>query len=219
LFIQNNFSNFYSNLFQHQWNADGKSVAMLEYAWDVSPSNYVKCDPCVATAPSTQDLVQSGVWWLQRDWNNYDDESQYDAQRSDHVFFTRMHIRYNRDAFPQDLMFEETANNENYQARYIITHPAKGDFSCEAGKKYLHLLKERRKEELQMLTTLTGKNYSDWDVVSSDEENTTPDEVSYKTANAENSKPGKKGTELLFAVLGVMGLVSVIRLGKKERKN
>src|SRR6185369_3268174 len=52
LFVQNNFGNFYSNLFQHQWDLEGKSVAMLEYAWDVSPKNYVKCDPCVATAPS-----------------------------------------------------------------------------------------------------------------------------------------------------------------------
>ena len=128
LFVQNNFANFYSNLFQHQWSTDGKSVAMLEYAWDVSPQNYVKCDPCVATAPSTQDLVQSGVWWLQRDWNNYEDEEQYDNTYSPHVFFTRMHVRYNRNAFPQDLMFEETANEENFQARYIITHPATGDF-------------------------------------------------------------------------------------------
>jgi hypothetical protein len=219
LFVQNNFSNFYSNLFQHQWNVDGKSVAMLEYAWDVSPSNYLKCDPCVATAPSTQDLVQSGVWWLQRDWNNYDDDNLYDADRSDQVFFTRMHIRYNRDAFPQDLMFEETANNENYQARYIITHPATGEFNCDAGKKYLHDLKERRKDELQMLTTLTGKNYSDWDVVTNDEDKKLPDEISYKTANTENEKPRKKGTEILFAALGVMGLVSVIRLRKKELKN
>jgi hypothetical protein len=54
LFVQNNFGNFYSNVFQHQWSNEGKSVAMLEYAWDVSPHNYVKCDPCVATAPSTK---------------------------------------------------------------------------------------------------------------------------------------------------------------------
>jgi hypothetical protein len=73
LFVQNNFGNFYSNLFQHQWDLEGKSVAMLEYAWDVSPKNYVKCDPCVATAPSTQDLVQAGVWWISRDWNDYND--------------------------------------------------------------------------------------------------------------------------------------------------
>src|SRR5579862_276959 len=219
LFVQDNFVNFYSNLFAHQWNADGKSVAMLEYAWDVSPGNTVKCDPCVATAPSTQDLVQSGVWWLQRDWNDYDDDSQYDADRSDHVFFTRIHIRYNRDAFPQDLMFEQTADNENYQARYIITHPATGTFNCAAGIKYLHDLKERRKAELQMLTTLTGKNYSDWDVFAQGEDKNLPNDVSYKSANASNAKPGKKGAEMLIAALGAMAIVSVIRLRKKALKH
>src|SRR5579871_579706 len=194
LFVQNNFANFYSNLFQHQWSIDGKSVAMLEYAWDVSLQNYVKCDPCVATAPSTQDLVQSGVWWLQRDWNNYDDDSQYESDYSSHIFFTRMHVRYNRTAFPQDLMFEETANAENFQARYIITHPATGDFDCEAGKKYLQQLKERRKEELEMLARLTGKTYSDWDVVATaNEEKAMPEESSYKTASLEISKQNKKG--------------------------
>jgi hypothetical protein len=220
LFVQNNFANFYSNLFQHQWNKDGKSVAMLEYAWDVSPQNYVKCDPCVATAPSTQDLVQSGVWWLQRDRDNYDDDEQYASDYSSHVFFTRIHVRYNRTAFPQDLMFEETANNENFQARYIITHPATGDFNCEAGKKYLQQLKERRKEELQMLATLTGKTYNDWDVVSTtDEEKNIPEESSYKTVSLEVSKPDKKGTGILIATLGVMGLASVISVtrGKKNK--
>ncbi|HEV8272940.1 MAG TPA: DUF2330 domain-containing protein, partial [Chitinophagaceae bacterium] len=73
LFVKNNFGNFYANLFQNQWDKEGKALAMLEYAWDVSPKNFVKCDPCVATAPSTQDLVQAGVWWLNRDWTNYDD--------------------------------------------------------------------------------------------------------------------------------------------------
>ena len=98
LFVQNNFGNFYSNLFQHQWDLEGKSVAMLEYAWDVSPKNYVKCDPCVATAPSTQDLVQAGVWWINRDWNDYTDV-QGDEEYSNNVYFTRLHIRYNRRAF------------------------------------------------------------------------------------------------------------------------
>jgi hypothetical protein len=37
LFVKNNFGNFYANLFQHQWDKEGKAIAMLEYAWDVSP--------------------------------------------------------------------------------------------------------------------------------------------------------------------------------------
>ncbi|MBL7732044.1 MAG: DUF2330 domain-containing protein, partial [Chitinophagaceae bacterium] len=136
LFVKNNFGSFYANLFQHQWAKEGKALTMLEYAWDVSPKNYVKCDPCVATAPSVQDLVQSGVWWINRDWNDYTDVDNEEEDYSDNVFFTRLHVRYNRDKFPQDLMFQVTPNTENYQARYVITHPATGDFNCEAGKKY-----------------------------------------------------------------------------------
>ena len=95
MFVKNNFGNFYANLFQNQWDKEGKALAMLEYAWDVSPKNYVKCDPCVATAPSTQDLVQAGVWWLNRDWTNYDDVYDNDDY-SDKVYFTRLHVRYNQ---------------------------------------------------------------------------------------------------------------------------
>lgn len=157
LFVQNNFSGFYSNLFQHQWKMEGRSVAMLEYAWDVSPHTYLKCDPCVAVAPSRQDLVQAGVWWV-------GGRQTDDGDLSENVFFTRLHVRYNRKAFPQDLLFQETANTENFQARYIITHPATGDLNCPAAKKYLNELKERRKDELEMLTYLTGKGTADWDL-------------------------------------------------------
>lgn len=164
LFVQNNFGAFYSNLFQHQWNKEGKNISMLEYAWDVSPKNYVKCDPCVSNPPTQQDLVQAGVWWLTRDWNNYDDVNEENEELATSVYFTRLHIRYNRQQFPQDLLFQVTPNTENYQARYVITHPATGDFTCDAGKKYLKDLKERRKNELAQLSYLTGKNYENWDM-------------------------------------------------------
>ncbi len=209
LFVQQNFQNFYANLFQHQWTEEGKSVAMLEYAWDVSPKNYLKCDPCVAAAPSVKDLVQSGVWWIRRDWNNYDNDDDITDPGSDQVFFTRMHIRYNRSAFPQDLMFQETANAENFQARYIITHPATGDFSCEAGKKYLASLRQRRREEMEMLTRLTGKGYNDWDMVmNTEEEKNLPAEEHYASVIT-----GKRnGSEaVLIAAVGALILISLTR--------
>jgi len=178
LFVRNNFSNFYSNLFQHQWKVEGRSVAMLEYAWDVSPSTYLKCDPCVALAPSRQDLVQAGVWWV--GGRRADD----DQDLPEKVFFSRLHVRYNRKAFPQDLLFQETANTENFQARYIITHPATGDLDCPEGKKYLDELKERRKDELEMLTYLTGKGVADWDLTQTPEEKFLPSADSYAAAAA-----------------------------------
>jgi polyhydroxyalkanoate synthesis regulator phasin len=59
-------------------------------------------------------------------------------------------------------MFQVTPNTQNYQARYIITHPATGDFNCAAGQKYLQDLKARRKKELRELTALTGTNINNW---------------------------------------------------------
>jgi len=215
LFVKNNFGNFYSNLFQHQWSKEGKSVAMLEYAWDVSPKNYVNCDPCVATAPSQQDLVQAGVWWISRDWNDYSDV-QDNEEYSDDVYFTRLHLRYNRQSFPQDLMFQVTPNKESYQARYVITHPAQGDFNCEAGQKYLKELKSRRKNELGMLTQLTGKGYDDWDLVMNDEK-TIPAEASYKQMATLKTREPKNYNGLLFATISVMGLVSLVGFGRRGK--
>lgn len=163
LFVQKNFAAFYGNVFTHQWQNENKNIAMLEYAWDVSPKNYVKCDPCVATAPDQQDLVQSGVYWLQKDWEDYSDtDEDFDYAVSDNVYFTRLHFRYNRTSFPQDLQFQVTPNIESFQARYIITHPATGDLSCTEGKRYLMKLKQRRKDELRELASLTGKDMNTW---------------------------------------------------------
>jgi hypothetical protein len=207
LFVKNNFANFYANLFQNQWNKEGKALAMLEYAWDVSPKNFVKCDPCVATAPSAQDLVQAGVWWINRDWANYDDVYN-DDDYSDNVYFTRLHVRYNRKSFPQDLVFQVTPNTDNYQARYVITHPATGDFTCDAGKKYLKELKQRRADELEMLTYLTGKDYNDWDVVSGQpEEKYIPADASYAAIAPSIANEPKRNNRILYATIGVTGFI------------
>ena len=165
LFVQKNFGAFYSSLFDKQWNSEDKSVGFLEYAWDVSPQNFYHCDPCTATAPSEQDLVQSGVWWLKgKDWNDYSDIDNDDPNNANkNVHFTRLHFRYNRKSFAQDLMFQVTPNTEIFQARYVITHPATGNFTCAAGRKYLQELKQRRKNELLQLTVLTGKNIDNWE--------------------------------------------------------
>lgn len=213
LFVKDNFGSFYTNLFQHQWSREGKSIAMLEYAWDVSPQNYVKCDPCVAIAPSTQDLVQAGVWWVnpgERDYRIEDDEDE----NSSNVYFTRLHVRYNRNNFPQDLQFQVTPNTENYQARYIITHPATGEFNCEAGKKYLKDLKQRRADEMEMLTRLTGKGYNDWDVVSNDEEKAIPAEATYASLSHETSERKDRTNGVLLAGIGVLG--AILLFGKRR---
>jgi hypothetical protein len=145
-----------------------------------------------------------------------------DNEEGDHpakVYFTRLHVRYNRKAFPQDLFFQETANTGNFQARYIITHPATGDLSCEAGKKYLENLKARRADELKMLTYLTGKGYNDWDViVRADEEKFIPSADSYATAALTIGKAPSGRGKMMMAGIGIIGFLSVISFGIRSRK-
>jgi hypothetical protein len=116
-------------------------------------------------------------------------------------------------------MFQVTPNIENYQARYIVTHPATGDFDCEAGKKYLKELKQRRADEIEMLAYLTGKGYNDWDVVINDEdEKVIPTEATYATVSKGIDNNSRGNNTLLFATLGFMGMISVIGLRKRNNK-
>jgi hypothetical protein len=213
-FIKDNFGGFYSNVFHRQWDRQGRDAVMLEYAWDVSPRNFVKCDPCVATAPSVQDLVQSGVWWIDAYKTYFEDEE--DADELNAVHFTRLHIRYGRDKFAQDLQFQVTPNRDNYQVRYIITHPATTDLDCAAGKKYLRDLRQRRMDELDMLQHLTGKGYEDWDVVNNDDEKLIPPEVRYPAINAIEDFGAGRGSGLLFAGIGLAGVFIMVRWGRKK---
>ena len=76
------------------------------------------------------------------------------------VFVTRLHVRYDRDHFPEDLVFQETGDRQNYQGRYVIRHPWKGATSCDA----THTgptVRERQEREAQMLANLTGWNIDD----------------------------------------------------------
>lgn len=148
VFVKDDFGSFYKDVFKKVYKREQGKVAFLEYAWDVSASNYVKCDPCVGNPPVNQDLVDAGVFWI----------SQAPTSK---VFFTRLHVRYNRENFPQDLQFQETANNERFQGRYVIRHPAVGPFDCESGKSYLQGVVNRREKELHQLAHLTGWNIND----------------------------------------------------------
>jgi hypothetical protein len=210
LFVQKNFSAFYGNLFTHQWENEDKAVSFLEYAWNVTPINQMKCDPCVGNPPTDQDLLQSGVWWLNgKDWNDYsdiDNDEPDDGNRN--VHFTRLHFRYNRKSFAQDLVFQVTPNTENFQARYIITHPATGDFNCAAGKKYLQDLRQRRKKELLELTSLTGSNISNWQEDATVKNEELPNkEVQYATLlpivkeDIDNKKTMPAGIIVLSAII------------------
>src|SRR5262249_34710685 len=72
------------------------------------------------------------------------------------VFLTRLHARYDRAHFPEDLVLQVTGDTQNFQGRYILRHPFEGDLSCPAGVAYKRQLNERRHTEAANLSQLTG---------------------------------------------------------------
>src|SRR5262249_35288405 len=103
---------------------------------------------------------QLGVWWL--------DDSQGGSPRfmpmpvrpAGQVILTRLHVRYSAESFPEDLAFQETQDQESFQARYVIRHPWAGSAdACPAARNYLASLPGRRETEAATLADLTG-----WDL-------------------------------------------------------
>jgi hypothetical protein len=183
-FMQQHFGKFYVDLYRKFRKENGLSNVYLEYAWNLSGSNWVKCDPCASNPPALAHLLSSGVDWLSQNGN---------GAYGGNLFFTRLHVTYDRKSFPQDLMFQETPNRENFQGRYIITHPAFGDLNCSGGNEYAKEVRKHRYKELQELAMLTG-----WDVSSYNDYITTlynyqPDGVpGYRNKNVEPVIPEKE---------------------------
>ena len=73
---------------------------------------------------------------------------------------------------------------------------------------------------MEMLTYLTGKNYSDWDVVTEEpEERYIPVEAKYATiAPSINDKP-KRDKGVLYATIGVVGLISLAGFRRKGKNS
>ena len=140
-FVKQEFDRFYPDTFETAYEREGRKVAFLEYAWDIR-----SCDPCSATPPSTEELRQAGAFWIA-------------PNESPNAFVTRLHVRYTRDRFPEDLMFQETSNRQTFQGRYVLRHPFEGAANCSAGQDYRRSLPERFEKEAQTLARLTG-----WDI-------------------------------------------------------
>jgi hypothetical protein len=156
LFVKDEFSNFYKTMFEKSYDREDRKVAFLEYAWNMG-----NCDPCSAEPLSPQELKQAGVFWLDSSESvNMPRGLRRPVFNSD-VFITRLHVRYTRDKFPEDLMFQETNNQEAFQGRYVLRHPFKGETECAAGRRYQRSLRQRFEEQAQTLARLTGWNIDD----------------------------------------------------------
>jgi hypothetical protein len=137
IFVGQVFPQFYRAMFDK---AAGQNGAFLEYAWDMS-----WCDPCADDPLTHTEFRQLGVDWVKKS-----------EAATPNVFVTRLHIRYSQSSFFEDLKFAVTENRENFQGRYILNHPFKGEITCAEGKTYVSDTRARIKEEAALLRKLTG---------------------------------------------------------------
>lgn len=159
VFVKEEFGDFYKSMFQTSYTKEDRKVAFLEYAWDMA-----SCDPCSAEPLSSSELKDAGVFWRDNDNDSQVPPNfgrRVKIKKSDNVFITRLHVRYTRDKFPEDLIFQETSNKENFQGRYILQHPFTGEAKCSAGREYKRHLNKRYEQEAQTLAKLTNWNIRD----------------------------------------------------------
>jgi hypothetical protein len=162
-FVRDDFNGFYKAMFNEQVKLNDMRAVFTEYVWNMG-----WCDPC-AGPPLTRDELKSlGVFWL-------DDEGGTPRYRPGGfmpyrpmgggplpVMLTRLHVRYDAENFPEDLIFQETQDQENYQARYVM-HPAwnGSPTACEEARNYFEELNKRKAREAETLADLTGWNLQD----------------------------------------------------------
>jgi Na+-translocating ferredoxin:NAD+ oxidoreductase RnfD subunit len=138
-FIKDEFAAFYRDMFKAQAKTQGGNAIFLEYAWDMG-----WCDPCAAELLSAGELRELGVFWLPEGGPVAD------------LFVTRLHVRYDKAHFPEDLVFQTTGNRENFQGRYVLRHPFPGAASCDQAKAYRKALLDRLNAQAETVAKLTG---------------------------------------------------------------
>jgi hypothetical protein len=149
-YVKDEFGDFYKAMFSRQVAREDMRVVFLEYAWDMS-----WCDPCAADPLSGKELRELGVFWLE----GRGAERMPGAPGAQNVFLSRLHLRYDNAHFPEDLVFQETADRTNFQGRYILRHPWTGGDTCPEAQAYRRELPKRMDEQAVTLARLTG-----WDV-------------------------------------------------------
>ena len=165
IFVREEFGVFYRALFERQTVKEGRRAVFLEYAWDMA-----WCDPCAAKPLPVAELIELGAFWLEGL-----PEVVGGGSLANDAFVTRLHLRYDAEHFPHDLLFKQTLDRRNFQARYVLRHPWRGRPICPAAKAYYRNLPTRFEREAQSLATLT-----DWPL----------DEIRHKmAANGQSAQP------------------------------
>jgi len=143
-YVKEEFQDFYRDLFTRHVDGERMRTVVLEHAWDMG-----WCDPCAAAPLTSKELRSLGVFWV---------DPKADAPSND-VFVTRLHVRYDENGFPDDLVLKETGDRDSFQGRYVLRHAWKGKESCAAAEEYREGLPARWEQEARTLADLTG-----WDL-------------------------------------------------------
>ena len=146
--VKEEFPQFYRAMFAQQVKREDMRAVFLEYAWDMG-----WCDPCAADPLSVEELRKLGVFWVPETGTG--DALKRRGGPVD-VFVTRLHVRYDSAHFPEDLVFQETADRTNFQGRYVLRHAWKGEARCDAAQRYYESLRVRTEQEVRTLASLTG---------------------------------------------------------------
>jgi hypothetical protein len=145
LFVKAEFGKFYQAVFDRAAARESMHAVFVEYAWDMG-----WCDPCASEPLSSKELVELGARWIG------DDSAAPFPRGGAPVFATRLHVRYDAKSFPEDIVFQETYDRENFQGRYVLRHPWQGNASCPAAQAYSRDLPMRFAKEAANLVELTG---------------------------------------------------------------
>ncbi len=136
-FVKGDFASVWRAAFERQVEQNGMGVVYTEYAWDMT-----WCDPCPSPALSREQQRALGVAWLD--------------EPNPTVFVTRLHARYDRASFPEDLVLQITADRTNFQSRVVLRREWTGEARCETANAYRQSLPARRERQATALASLTG---------------------------------------------------------------
>jgi hypothetical protein len=149
LYVKEDFGKVYKAAFDRAVQEEDMRVVFTEYAWDMS-----WCDPCAGTPMTANELVELGARWVA-------DANARSGLAGMNAFVTRLHVRYDAAHFPEDLALMETHDRGNYQVRYVLNHPWRGDATCRRAWEYRKRLPARFQEEAKNLAALTGWTVAD----------------------------------------------------------
>ncbi len=144
-FVKPKFKEFYKALYDSSTAREDYRVVFTEYFWDMG-----WCDPCAAEPLTQTELRKAGVFWVGGDVAQTSGNTSTPPFATplpgtsrllarptppmrggaQPVMLTRLHVRYTANTFPEDLMFTQTKDRQNWQTRYVIQHPYAGSVTA-----------------------------------------------------------------------------------------